>query len=194
MPRGSRQLVRTSKTNHAQHNRKKRLPRLAMAGNVPALADADTRPSVDLTELRSRHVEITDQQAMLAIALTIEGLTPQQCEGQYRWPIEWCLAQIAKPSFAAFMQELGMVALGAEAQRARLVMSRLMTSARSSYVRYAAAQDIMDRAGLRAKPQAAAPAAASISINIGVAAAQPSTVTIENEGPLALDPSSSETV
>jgi hypothetical protein len=173
MPRSSTPFIRSSKFNHARRN---------AAATLPDASSAP--PSIDLADLRQRHPDVTDQQAQLCVAVALDGLSIQQCESQHRWPITWSTAQLAKTTVAAFLNELGMVALGADAHAARHCMFRLMTSAKSSYVRYAAAQDLMDRAGLRQKPQAQGPAAAHISINIGTT--QPpalASVTIEQGAP-----------
>lgn len=169
MPRG----IRTTKSNH----------RKARARKALALIETPSAPALDLSDLRAKH-DVTDLQAEICCDIVFRGRSPQEIANERSLPPGWINSQFTKHAVAGFLNDLGVMALGTSAILAHHTMQRLL-NARSDYVRYSAAQDLMDRAGLRARNHDNKASAASININIGVApstSVQPN-VSIDGGGP-----------
>lgn len=113
-----------------------------------------------------KHSKVTPRQAELVATLVHEGCTITVAAERIGANRSWASTALKKQHVQDYMLELARSVLGTHSVRALATMGDLL-DAKSGYLRFEAARDLMDRAGLSRESEAPSAPPVNIQINLG---------------------------
>lgn len=98
--------------------------------------------------LRAQHPQLDDDTVALCVLHISTRKSIRQIARDLKATWSWCYVKIARPEVQAFLQQLSVNALGVAAARSIQTLQELSERSGSEAMRYQAATELLDRAGL----------------------------------------------